>query len=372
MSAPPKDIVERIRGLRYVHVPVASELMNDAATAIETLRWQLTIRENIIGRLVDENGRLRNGAVTGCETVCPHVRGTVTQHCSLNFTLTDEEREAIEWFAEVRKPLDSLDGGEYVATVRKLLGRTNQDAVPAARAAEPESSVPLGSGAALANTQTAPPSKGEGLSEAEIDALEYVVEEGRIACMDDYGILRSLLVRVRPEWETADSLSPFAKPENDSPQPDATPKTHATPGDGSVQGEGTVGERLVERFSITHTMLDDNEKLRAEIATLREAVRRLADQDATLSVQDGSVTVTMDEAMSEAEIDAIECVAEDGRIARSLLVRVRPGWEAASKPEPPPRRCYSCGCTVDNWFYMSVYGVMRRQFCRNCYDRGVR
>jgi len=39
------------------------------------------------------------------------------------------------------------------------------------------------------------------LSESEIDALEYVVEEGRIASLDDYGILRSLLVRVRPEWE---------------------------------------------------------------------------------------------------------------------------------------------------------------------------
>ena len=41
------------------------------------------------------------------------------------------------------------------------------------------------------------------LSEAEIDALEYVVVEGRIACVEDYGILRSLLVRVRPEWENA-------------------------------------------------------------------------------------------------------------------------------------------------------------------------
>lgn len=39
-------------------------------------------------------------------------------------------------------------------------------------------------------------------SEAEIDALEYVVVEGRIACMEDYGILRSLLVRLRPELET--------------------------------------------------------------------------------------------------------------------------------------------------------------------------
>jgi len=44
------------------------------------------------------------------------------------------------------------------------------------------------------------------LSEAEIDALEYVVEQGRLGSMDDYGILRSLLVRVRPEWEAADSV----------------------------------------------------------------------------------------------------------------------------------------------------------------------
>jgi hypothetical protein len=75
------DIVERIRSLRYVHVPVASQLMAEAADEIE---------------------RLRNGAP------CPHVRGTVTQYCSLNFTLTDEERAAIEWFAEVRKPLTRL------------------------------------------------------------------------------------------------------------------------------------------------------------------------------------------------------------------------------------------------------------------------
>jgi hypothetical protein len=122
MSAPPKDIVERIRGLRYVHVPVASELMNEAATAIETLRWQLTIRENIIGRLVDENGRLRNGAVACRETVCPHVRGTVTQHCSLNFTLTDEEREAVHR-AEARLRTAYVPDDETAATLRLLLER---------------------------------------------------------------------------------------------------------------------------------------------------------------------------------------------------------------------------------------------------------
>jgi len=120
MSAPPKDIVERIRGLRYVHVPVASELMNEAATAIETLRWQLKVRENIIGRLVAENERLRNGAATVCETVCPHVRGTVTQHCSLNFTITDEERAAILTAA------DLLIGSRPGATLRSLLERLHK------------------------------------------------------------------------------------------------------------------------------------------------------------------------------------------------------------------------------------------------------
>ena len=95
-------------------------------------------------------------------------------------------------------------------------GDTTLDGAPAveAGAGKPQISHPQ-----AGNTQTAPPcvetdgppSQGEGLnipdsrtrlSEAEIDALEYVVGEGRIASMDDYGILRSLLVRVRPEWES--------------------------------------------------------------------------------------------------------------------------------------------------------------------------
>jgi hypothetical protein len=38
--------------------------------------------------------------------------------------LTDEELEALDWFAEVRKPLDSFDDGEYAATLRNLLEKT--------------------------------------------------------------------------------------------------------------------------------------------------------------------------------------------------------------------------------------------------------
>jgi hypothetical protein len=184
---------------------------------------------------------------------------------------------------------------------RAEVSAATHDAVPAAIVSTPdENSLHAASelenpgtasrcGEVTGNTQTAPPcvetdgppSKGEGLSipdsrtrlsEAEIDALEYVVVEGRIACMDDYGILRSLLVRVRPEWETThdaapaakartdadrdradkaatrpgegtgDTLSPVAGSETDSPQAVAsTPEPHAT------HGEGTSQDRCIIR-----------------------------------------------------------------------------------------------------------------------------
>ena len=65
-----------------------------------------------------------------------------------------------------------------------------------------------------------------GLSEAEIDALEYVVVEGRIAGKQDYGVLRSLLVRLRPEWATSGDLG--LRPEEGDPR------------DGSLDGCETV------------------------------------------------------------------------------------------------------------------------------------
>ena len=43
-----------------------------------------------------------------------------------------------------------------------------------------------------------------------------------------------------------------------------------------------------------------------ENARLREAIRRLADQDATLSVQGGRVTVTMDATLTDTEREAME------------------------------------------------------------------
>lgn len=51
-----------------------------------------------------------------------------------------------------------------------------------------------------------------------------------------------------------------------------------------------------------HIMQDQ----RAEIDRLKEAIRRLADQDATLSVCNGNVIVTMDATLTEEERDAIK------------------------------------------------------------------
>ena len=97
------DIIDRLR--RWTHAvdaAPASDLMDDAANEIERLR--IAIR-----RLAEYDATL---------SVCD---GNVT--VTMDAALTDAEREAIEWFAEVRKPLSSFDDGEYVFTLRKLFER---------------------------------------------------------------------------------------------------------------------------------------------------------------------------------------------------------------------------------------------------------
>ena len=96
--------------------------MSNIEWEMTRMRWRLKIRENIVARLAAENERLRNGASNGYETVCQHVRGTVTQHCSLNFTLTDEERAAI-YRAEARLRTAYVPDDHTAATLRNLLAR---------------------------------------------------------------------------------------------------------------------------------------------------------------------------------------------------------------------------------------------------------
>jgi hypothetical protein len=93
------DIVERLRNLRFVHVPVASELMEQAADEIERLR-------DAIRRLADQDATLsvQDGSVT----------------VTMDATFTDAEREAIE----VAAAAYADDHGErFAATLRSLLAR---------------------------------------------------------------------------------------------------------------------------------------------------------------------------------------------------------------------------------------------------------
>jgi hypothetical protein len=116
--------------------------------------------------------------------------------------------------------------------------------------------------------------------------------------------------------------------ESDENRTNATMNRGATPAEGSVRGEGAVGKRLVTHVSLSQSLLHDNEKLRAEIDQLREAIRRLADQDATLSVHGGNVTVTLDATLTDEEREAIAfgiaCVTTDKHAAtlRRLLERL--------------------------------------------------
>ena len=74
----------------------------------------------------------------------------------------------------------------------------------------------------------------------------------------------------------------------------------------------------------------DPELLKAEVRRLRAAISALAGQDATLSICDGNVTVTMDATLTDAERKAIERAADlidaktcgDSATLRSLLERL--------------------------------------------------
>lgn len=79
--------------------------------------------------------------------------------------------------------------------------------------------------------------------------------------------------------------------------------------------------------------VEDHDNLLAEVRRLRSAITALADQDATLSVCDGAVTVTMDATLTDDERAAVEwCVemalnsatdcAAEVRTLRGLLERL--------------------------------------------------
>lgn len=101
-----------------------------------------------------------------------------------------------------------------------------------------------------------------------------------------------------------------------------------------------TSEAVLDRV---HTVLARNYELQVEIAMLREAVRRYAEQDATLSVQGGSVTVTMDATLTDAEREALEAAIRTvdwqaqrnthAATLRHLLERTKTHYDKKSKDD---------------------------------------
>jgi hypothetical protein len=145
-----------------------------------------------------------------------------------NGPLTEQAFEIADFMLKERERHHIPDAGNMVENT------TNHDAAPEAKATNdgrtPKDAVGTG------NT----PSK------AEIDALEYVVEEGRTASIGDYGILRSWLIRLRPEWESQ------LYEESDEKRMNANTNREATRDECSVRGEGTLtdAEREALEFAV--------------------------------------------------------------------------------------------------------------------------
>ena len=163
------DITTRLR--RWTHavdaVP-ASDLMDEAAAEVERLRWRLMTLESA--------ARYAEGRrVTEPLPECVSGSGTVTP-------VAQQEKDE-----------------------KRAVWPTNHDAVPEAIADSTHERPPnvrcQQAGESRCAASGSGSGTGETLSEAELDALQHVVEDGRLVDLSDYGRLRSLLVRLRPEWE---------------------------------------------------------------------------------------------------------------------------------------------------------------------------
>ena len=114
-------------------------------------------------------------------------------------------------------------------------------------------------------------------------------------------------------------------------QPDRTPEAASTPGEGTRQ-DGCIVTRLRSEVAWEADVGELMAEAAGEIERLRLAIRRLAEQDATLSVCDGNVTVTMDATLTDEEREAIEVCIEDIRF-EDVQAALRGLLERTTHPE---------------------------------------
>jgi len=122
------DIASRLRNWRGLHLAHSGELFEAAAGEIERLRAIMasqTDRPQAVERTPAPPSTPSEGT---SQAECPYVTGTVTRYCTLTpFTLTDAEREAIQWAVATLDAEAALGDGEFearqAATLRGLLER---------------------------------------------------------------------------------------------------------------------------------------------------------------------------------------------------------------------------------------------------------
>lgn len=115
--------------------------------------------------------------------------------------------------------------------------------------------------------------------------------------------LRAEVERLRRERTNHDAV-PAAITVSDEDRTDKAATSHRRERSGNTP---------VAACSVAERPLGDPEIaveiLRLRVAELEEAIRRLAEQDATMSVCDGNVTVEMDGTLTDAEREAVEWAA---------------------------------------------------------------
>lgn len=151
------------------------------------------------------------------------------------------------------------------------------------------------------------------ISEAQIDALECVVEDGRIVGMSVYGHLRSLLVRLRPEWES-DRPKPVKDCDSDRSKPISDDRLSALEELSAMDQElelkhGITGNPMIKarrnkesagagitdagpRLRQMSDVLEENERLRGQLAwtererdSLRVSINNLRDYVSELNAE---------------------------------------------------------------------------------------
>ena len=226
--------------------------------------------------------RARNGSVEGCETVQSDHIPDAGKMVETPGEIDKYRRfigEVMNWISEATVFLHDdvlrTDDARDVITdaCSKCWGAfdriaypsTNHDAVPEAKADLPDERPP-NAVSANGGTPGAASRDGSGTgntpSDAEIDALEFVVYAGGIANGWDKDILRQWLIRLRPEFDSAEAIkegdSDRSQPIGSPAKTNPTQPRNGTPVEGSVPGEGSVPDSRSENEPVAWAVMQND------------------------------------------------------------------------------------------------------------------